>query len=146
MSNELKLQWKAFADYYIETGNKTKSYKKAYPGCKSDKSADASVRKLLGNTRIKEYIAERIKPTEEKRIATGDEVMEFFTKTMRGEIKDSFGLEASLQDRMNAAKELAKRLVDISGGNEEYESDGFMEELKGNVADTFKNAEGNIDE
>lgn len=32
---------------------------------------------------------------------------------MRGEIQDAFGLDPSLQDRMNAAKELAKRTVDI---------------------------------
>ena len=62
-----------------------------------------------------------MKPTEEKRIATGDEVMMFFTAVMNGEIKDAFGLDASLQDRLNAAKELAKRTVDINGNKDEYE-------------------------
>lgn len=39
--------------------------------------------------------------------------MEFFTKVMRGEVKDAFGLDASLADRKDAAKEIAKRTVDI---------------------------------
>ena len=54
-----------------------------------------------------------MKPTEEKRIATGDEVMEFFTAVMRGEIRDAFDLPPSLADRKDAAKELAKRTVDV---------------------------------
>ena len=32
---------------------------------------------------------------------------------MRGEIKDQFGLDASLNDRTKAAQELAKRTVDV---------------------------------
>lgn len=32
---------------------------------------------------------------------------------MRGEVKDAFGLDASLADRKDAAKEIAKRTVDI---------------------------------
>ena len=89
---------------------------------------------------IAAYIAERVKPTEEKRIATGDEVMEFFTKVMKGEIKDAFGLDPSLQDRLNAAKELAKRTVDINGNKEEYESDGFLEALNNRAQETFAKA------
>ena len=67
----------------------------------------------MTNPSISAYIAERVKPTEEKRIATGDEVMEFFTAVMRGEIKDAFDLPPSLADRKDAAKELAKRTIDI---------------------------------
>ena len=50
-----------------------------------------------------------MKPTEEKRIATADEVLQFLTDVMQGRVKDQFGLDASLQDRTNAAKELMKR-------------------------------------
>lgn len=69
--------------------------------------------KTLKIPKVSQYITERTKPTEDKRIATGDEVMEFFTKVMRGEIKDAFGLDPSLADRKDAAKEIAKRTVDI---------------------------------
>ena len=39
--------------------------------------------------------------------------MEFFTKVMKGEVKDQFGLEAPLSERLKAANELARRTVDI---------------------------------
>ena len=39
--------------------------------------------------------------------------MEYFTKVMRGEINDQFGLEAPLNERSKAAQELAKRTIDI---------------------------------
>ena len=48
------------------------------------------------------------------RIASGQEVMEFFTKVMNGEVKDQFELDAPLSERLKAANELAKRTVDIA--------------------------------
>ena len=128
---------KRFADYYIETGNATQSYIRAGY---SENGADRSAHKLLRNTEISAYIENRVKPTEEKRIATGDEVMEFFTAVMRGEIKDAFDLPPSLADRKDAAKELAKRTVDITGKKEEYEDDNFIEALKGDMENTFEKA------
>ena len=63
------------------------------------------------------YIADEIKYRQELRkkesIATGEQVMEFFSKVMRGEVKDQFGLEAPLSERLKAANELARRTVDI---------------------------------
>lgn len=50
-----------------------------------------------------------MKPTEERRIATADEVLQFLTDVMQGKVKDQFGLDASLQDRTKAAQELMKR-------------------------------------
>ena len=37
--------------------------------------------------------------------------MQFYTKVMRGEEKDQFGLDASLTDRIRAGQELLKRLT-----------------------------------
>ena len=110
MSEELNPRQKAFADYYIETGNAEESavragYSKSY--------ARGNAHKLVANSGISTYIAERLKPTEEKRIATGDEIMQFFTSVMRGEILDAFDLPPSLSDRKDAAKELAKRIIDV---------------------------------
>lgn len=36
-------------------------------------------------------------------------MLEFFSAVMRGEVKDQFGLDSSLSDRINAGKELIKR-------------------------------------
>lgn len=134
---ELTLKQKAFADYYIENGNAEESAVKAGY---SPKYARGNAHKLVANSCISAYIAERMKPTEEKRIATGDEVMMFFTAVMNGEIKDAFGLDASLQDRLNAAKELAKRTVDINGNKDEYEKDNFMDALKEQLPEVMQKA------
>ena len=101
---------RAFADYYIETGNATEPAKRAGY---SEKTAYSTGNRMLKNVEVSTYIAERTAPTEQKRIATGDEVMEFLTAVMRGEVKDAFDLPPSLADRKDAAKELAKRTVDI---------------------------------
>lgn len=102
---------KAFADEYIICGNAAESARKAGY---SKKTAEAIGRENLRKPAILQYIAERTKPMEDKRIADADEVMRFFTSVMRGEVKDQFGLDPSLKDRTDAAKELAKRTVDLS--------------------------------
>ena len=122
---------------YIETANATESAKRAGY---AEKTAYSQGQRMLKNVEVSAYIAERVKPTEEKRIATGDEVMEFFTAVMRGEIKDAFDLPPSLADRKDAAKELAKRTVDISSKKEEYEDDNFIEALKEDMNSTFEKA------
>ena len=137
MREELTPKQKGFADYYIECGNATEAAKRAGY---SEKYLNTHASKMLQNATISAYIAERVRPDEENRIATGKEVMEFFTAVMRGEIKDAFDLPPSLADRKDAAKELAKRTVDINGDKDEYESDGFIEALKGQVEETFKKA------
>ena len=106
MREELTPKQKAFADYYIETGNATESAKRA-----GYKHPNVQGAQNLEKLSISAYIAERTKPTEEKRIATGDEVMEFFTAVMRGEVKDQFGLDASLSDRLKAGDSLMKRYM-----------------------------------
>ena len=135
MKKELTPKQQAFADYYIETGNATEAARRA-----GYKQPQVQGSQNLEKLSVSAYIAERTKPTEEKRIATGDEVMMFFTKVMNGEIKDAFGLDPSLQDRLNAAKELAKRTVDINGEKEEYENDDFIEALKSDAQTTFEKA------
>lgn len=108
MSKKLTPKQKAFADYYIECGNATEAARKA-----GYKQPHVQGSQNLEKLSVSTYIAERTKPTEQKRIATGDEVMEFLTAVMRGEVKDAFDLPPSLADRKDAAKELAKRTVDI---------------------------------
>lgn len=108
MRDGLTPKQKAFADYYIETGNASESARRA--GYKQPQVQGAQ---NLEKPSIIAYIAERTKPKEDNRIASGDEVMEFLTAVMRGEVKDAFDLPPSLADRKDAAKELAKRTVDI---------------------------------
>ena len=97
---------KAFADYYIETGNASEAAKKAGY---SAKRTDEAGRQLLRNTEVSQYIKERMDAVDKKRIASADEVIAFYTAVIRGEVKDQFGLDASLADRIKAADSLMKR-------------------------------------
>lgn len=120
---------KAFADYYLECGNASKAarqagYKPEYAGSNADK--------LLKNTEISEYIAARLKEAEDQRVASADEVMRFFSAVMRGEIKDQFGLETSVDTRISAGKELMKRHAAATDRNKEAldKLDKMLEEFK----------------
>lgn len=104
MDNKLTPKQRAFADYYIETGNATEAARRA-----GYKKPNVQGSQNLEKLSIKSYIDERVKASDEKRIAKGEEVLEYLTKVMRGEEKDQFGLDASLQDRTKAAELLGKR-------------------------------------
>lgn len=97
---------KAFADYYIECGNSTEAARKAGYSEKTSRSIGAE---NLTKPDISAYIAARMQAQNEARVASADEVLQFFSSVMRGEVKDQFGLDASLSDRLNAGKELMKR-------------------------------------
>lgn len=104
MDNKLTPKQRAFADYYIETGNATEAARRA-----GYKKPNVQGSQNLEKLSVKQYIDERLSKIEDARIAKGEEVLEYLTKVMRGEEKDQFGLDASLQDRTKAAELLGKR-------------------------------------
>lgn len=106
--DKLTPKQKAFADNYIISGNATDAARKA-----GYKQPHVQGSQNLEKLRVMEYIKSRTSTAEQKRIATGDEVMQFFTRVMNGEEKDAFGLDASLDTKIKAAVELAKRTCDI---------------------------------
>jgi len=71
---------------------------------------------------IRQEIAWRANEAQSHRIADGHEVMEYFTRVMRGEVKDQFGLDAPLSERTKAAQELAKRLLDNPISNDDVKA------------------------
>ena len=97
---------KAFADYYIQTGNATEAAIKAGY---SEKTARSIGAENLTKPDISAYIRERLDEQSNKRVADANEVIEFYTAVMRGEVKDQFGLDASLSDRLKAGDALMKR-------------------------------------
>ena len=117
-------QQQAFADYYLETGNQTEAAKRAGY---SEKTAYSQGNRLLKHVEIKEYIKRHLAEIEQRRaekaqrrIATVDDVLQFLTDGMNGEIKDQFGLDPSLQDRITCAKELLKRYNAITPKTEKH--------------------------
>lgn len=130
----MTLRQKAFADYYIETGNALDSARRAGYKC-----PEASSKENLQKPLILEYIQERLSAIEASRIATGDEVMQFFTSVMRGECG------ANTKERIEAAKELAKRTIDIIKPKEEYDDDGFLDALNNQASDIFREDGGIVE-
>jgi phage terminase small subunit len=101
---------KAFADSYIETGNQTEAARRAGY---SEKCAKQVASENMTKPDVYAYIQSRMAELEAQRVASADEMMRFFSSVMRGEVKDQFGLDASLQDRLNAGKELMKRYAAV---------------------------------
>ncbi len=114
---------KAFADYYIQTGNATEAAKKAGY---SEKTSYSIGNENLSKPEISAYIAQRMGQQDRSRVADANEVIEFYTAVMRGEVKDQFGLEASLADRLKAGDSLMKRYAAAADRNK-----GAMEKLDG---------------
>lgn len=114
---------KAFADYYIQTGNATEAARKAGY---SEKNVGENAGKTLKNPKVATYIAERMGQQDKSRVADANEVIEFYTAVMRGEVKDQFGLEASLSDRLKAGDSLMKRYAAAADRNK-----GAMDKLDG---------------
>ncbi|EQK05157.1 TPA: terminase small subunit [Clostridioides difficile] len=122
---------KRFCDYYIETGNATEAYKKAYKN-NNQRASESNGSRLLSNDKVKNYIDERLKQIESKRIADAKEVMEYLTKILRNQEKEEVVIvsengpeiikkDVSIKDRNKAAELLGKRYalwtekVDLDG-------------------------------
>lgn len=77
------------------------------------REAGLKMKDLAGKDYIADEITWRLDQLKKESIADADEILQYFTKVMRGEEKDQFGLDAPLSERTNAAKELARRIVDV---------------------------------
>lgn len=73
---------------------------------------------MFARPNVQAEIKRIMEETRKDTIAMASEVMEYFTKVMRGEEKDQFGLDAPLSERTRAAQELAKRTIDIQNRKE----------------------------
>ena len=105
----LNKQRKEFVDRFLELGNQTQAYKLAYPNCKNDEVARKCASRLMTIADVIAYRDERLQEIDDISIAKPREVLQYFTKVMRGDIKDQFDLDVSVQDKTEAAKQLAKR-------------------------------------
>ena len=100
----------AFVNYYIECNSGTEAAKRAGY---APKSANVTASKLLTKPNVAFHIEKIREEMRRDSIATGAEVMEYFTKVMRGEERDQFDLDIPIGERTRAAMELAKRTTDI---------------------------------
>lgn len=119
----------AFCEFYIECGNATEAAKKAGY---SKKTAYSVGSENLKKPEISAYIENRLEEQRAKRIASADEVMEFFSAVMRGEVKDAFDLDPALDTRIAAGKEIMKRYNAAADRNRTSEEklDGLLKEFR----------------
>jgi phage terminase small subunit len=99
---------KRFCEEYLKSGNATEAAKKA--GYK-ETSCRVIAAENLSKPAISAYIKRRLDEQEAALVADANEVLQFYSAVMRGEVKDQFGMDASLSDRLKAADSLAKRLA-----------------------------------
>lgn len=106
--SDIKLKPKEliFAEEWLKTTNATQSAIKAGY---SERTAYSAGSRLLKKVDVKQYIDERLAEMKENSIADADEVMQFLSSTMRGDIPDQFGLDPALNDRLKAAELIGKR-------------------------------------
>lgn len=111
-----------FVKFLVETGNKSAAYRKLIDWelengmrteAPNDQNAGCHAKRLFNRSEIQEEYWRQMEEVRSRNVADATEVMMYFTSVMRGEVKDQFGLDASLSDRTQAAKELAKRTVDM---------------------------------
>lgn len=102
---KLTLKQKAFADYYIQTGNATESAIKAGY---SENYAKARSSDLLVNVGIKKYIDERLEQISSYRIADAKEVMEYLTAVMRGQTLSEIVVVEGCGDGCSEARRMDK--------------------------------------
>lgn len=118
MSKKLSEKQRRFADEYIITGKITESAVKAGY---SKNYANAQGYKLLGNVGIKTYIEKRLDEIKSQKVADQQEIMEFLTSIVRGEVREPVpildgegtqrvvSLQPNAQARRAAAELLGKR-------------------------------------
>jgi len=121
VENGMTEKQKKFADEYITELNATKAYKKAYPNVKKDSVARANGSRLLANANVKAYIDEQLEKLKSERVADQQEVLEFLTAVMRGEITEPLlvldgdgyqkvmDAKPNVSTRKSAAVDLGKR-------------------------------------
>lgn len=115
---KLTIKQQAFADFYIELGNAYQAAKKAGY---SENYAKGNVVKLLENVSVKSYIEKRMEELKTERVADQQEILEFLTAVIRGEVAEPVpvldgngkqkvvNLQPSVQTRRAAAVDLGKR-------------------------------------
>ena len=118
---------KKFCEYYIQSGNAADAARKAGY---SPVSAEAIGRENIRKPTIAAYIAERTGKQDAALVADADEVLRFYSAVMRGEVKDQFGLDASLTDRLKAGDSLMKRYAAGGIKKNEAEDDPITKSLK----------------
>lgn len=122
---------KKFCEYFLQCGNAAEAARKAgYSGKTADRIGGENLKKPV----ISAYISKRTHEQDKKLVADANEVLEFYSAVMRGQVKDQFGLDASLSDRLKAGDSLMKRYAAAGDVRKmETEDDPITKSLKEDI-------------
>ena len=103
-----------FCDSYLKTGNASQA---ALDAGYAKKTAAQRGHNLLKTQAIQDYLKKHLQKMQQKGIASAEEVLEFYTKVLRGQQVDTtitpagklIRSPASASDRLSAGKEILKR-------------------------------------
>ena len=109
MKEKLTAKQKKFALEFLISGNITDAAKKAGY---SERSARQIGSLNLTKPNVVEYMNEVVNKAKSEEVATTEEVLEFLTSVMRGNVAEQFGLNPAIADRTKAAQLLMKRFND----------------------------------
>lgn len=123
---------KRFCDEYLIDLNATRAYKVAYSRCKKDETANVNGSKLLRNTKVQEYIAERMKAREERTEITQDMVIKELAKIAFLDIRKLYTENGQLKNIADIDNETAGAISSLET-LEEYDGYGNDREKIGDT-------------
>ena len=119
-----------FIANYIKSGDAVWALRQAGFPEVSSKIINQRAKAMLSSPKIKEEIDRVMQEAKKEGIMNAEEVMEYFSAVVRGEIKDQFGLDAPLSERTKAAIELARRTIDIENRQKMLEENNPIISIK----------------
>lgn len=112
MSKGLTPKREKFCQEMAKLGNQRQAYKKAY-NCKNMKTEtiDNNAYMLMQNSEVRARLKELAEETKNKSIASAQEIQEFLTSVMRGEIKEECVVVESVGDYQSEARIVKKQVT-----------------------------------
>jgi len=125
---------KRFCDEYLIDLNATRAYKVAYNRCKKDETANVNGSKLLRNTKVQEYISEKMREREKRTEVTQDMVIKELSNIAFLDIRKLYNDSGGLKNIQDIDEETVKAISSLET-LEEY--DGYGENRE-QIGDTQK--------
>ena len=94
---------------WINNGfNGTQAYMTVFKNCKKSSTAKVSFSRMMKKDDVRAFRDEMINNIETSEVASASEILMYLTRVMRGQEKDAFGLDVSIDERTKAAEKLMK--------------------------------------
>lgn len=123
---------KIFCDEYLIDLNATRAYKVAYSRCKKDETANVNGSKLLRNTKVQEYISEKMKEREQRTEVTQDMVIKELARIAFLDISKLYNENGKLKNIQDIDKDTVKAISSLET-LEEYDGYGDEREKTGDT-------------